>query len=976
MKRWRKTGILIFLCFCFYILAGGKMQEVKSANNLKVMIPLMNDSGFISYEDGVFSGYYIDYLTEIAKYTSWEYELIPIEDYDTLYQISEAGDFDLMAGIVYGEDYDKMYFDYPGHTVGAKRYVLAAPKGTDIIPNKDYSHLRGIKIGIASNTGITELEERFQNFCHMYGIDCVGDQIETDENKVNFVHIDPSSWREKLASGEVDGLLASDAFCLSQDMYAVTTFGLDQIYFVVPNGHTEILEQLNDALEKISNFDSDYNDRLYEKYFTENLQNIVSFNEEETEFLKEEHVWRVSMLKNYAPYAYINDAGEAAGMITQVLETISGQTGEKIKFEYYFYDSIMETSEAVKQKECDISGISMYSLLLKRDSEERRSTSFYVDNFMYYRKNTQEKENSGEQIVMLPDLPATVMNSRGTREKIVTAPAEECLEQTEKGTSSYTVMLSRVGDYYKSYNGYTDLEATPFMNGDVMFCFAYSSEMPETVISIIDKCLLGLQTEELDNYMMEVSLFDYKKQTIHDYIKNNIKFFALLLAAILAVICALLIIIVINVTRNSRKIYKLLYQDDITGGMSYKKFMEVVLQQKKNAEGKPLMLHINISSFKYINDVFGYEQGNEVLRAIAHYLESSAVGACFARIYADRFVAFVSYQDRKTAGEIIRKSLDEFEEICRRKFPSFNIWIKVGAYTMEEGDDIQKAVNLANYAVDEIEKTSKNDYVFYDDKMYERLLTQKEIEKDMRAALENGEFVAYYQPKYNIETKELVGAEALVRWKHSEKGLLPPGVFIPIFERNHFIIQIDFYVFERICAFQQAMRKENRVLFPISSNFSRLHLNQPRFVETLMEIVERYQVSTKYLEIEITETVAEEDFDLLVNTVKSLKEYGFLVSIDDFGSGYSSIQLLYKLPIDVLKLDKTFVDNGGENSLETELVDSIISISHKNGIRIICEGVETLKQEEFVRSHNCIFVQGYLYSKPVPEDEFKKLLVD
>lgn len=975
MKRWGKAVILVVMGLCLCLVTGNSVEAEETGNRLKVLIPLMNDSGFVTCKDGVFSGYYIDYLTEIAKYTGWNYEYTPIETEEELELACEQGDFDLLAGMIYSEKYDVSYFDYPEYTVGAKKYVLAVPGDSGLIPDKEYSYLKGIRIGIAESDDSLELEKRFRNFCFMYGISCRSDQAGKYPNGVNFIHIDSSSWRDKLRSGEIDGILSSDAFCLSQEMYAIATFGLDQIYFAVPNGSMKIIKQLNDALEKIGTFDPEYSERLYDNYFKENRKYKAYFNEEEKDFIEQGHVWRVCMPKGCAPYSYINDEEKPAGLIIEVLNKIEDETGGKIQFEYSFYDSMQEAANAVKGGEGDINGLSMYSLLTKRDVNECRSMSFYEDSFMYYKNNGIANEK-GKLTAAVPELPVALMEKINIESgSTAGAAADLCLEQVEKGKSSYTVMLSHMGDYYKSYYGYNRLSAYAVPNGDVMFCFSYSAEMEQMAVTVINKCLAGVDGESLDNYVTEVSLFEHKQETMKDYIKEHLAFFAMLLVGILFVICALLFIIILSVTHNSGEVYKLLYMDDITGGISFKKFMKEAEKPGKMNENS-LVLYINISGFKYINDMYGYGRGNEVLCEVKNFLDTCLPGCIFARVYADRFVALVPYTSLDEVNNIIQERLDEFEQICRLKFPSFNIWIKAGAYVLQEKDNLQKAVNLANYAVDEIQKTSKNEFVFYDDVMYNRVLIQKEIEKDMRGAMENGEFETFYQPKYNIETRQLIGAEALVRWRHPQKGLLSPDTFIPVFEQNSYIIQLDYYIFECVCRFIRGRMEDGKMLFPISSNFSRLHLNESHFTEHLTRIANRYEVPHEYLELEITETVATEDFERFIAVVKQLKTNGFHVSIDDFGSGHSAIQLLYKLPIDVLKFDKTFVDNEDVNALEAELVDSIISVSLKNGIQIICEGVETPEQEEFVRKHNCIFVQGFLYSRPVTENEFRKLLAE
>lgn len=951
MKRWKWNCVLLFLAVTCALFFPGKSMAEESNGTLRVAIPLMNDSGFVTFEDGEFKGYYIDYLDEISKYTGWDYEYIPIESYEELNAVSESGEFDLMAGIVYGGEYDEQYFDYPRHSMGAKRYVLAVPKDFDRIPDREYTHLRGLRVGVSGPED--ELMERCRDFCFMNGIECADDAGDYPMG-INFVQIDPSGWRKSLADGTVDGILASDAFCIGADMYAMNTFGLDQIYFVVPNGRDDIRAKLDDAIGKIISFNPEYNDNLYEKYFHDMLHYQASFNDTEQEFLKRQHVCRVGLPSDMAPYAFRNEEGNADGLIIKVLEMVSERTDGVMQFKYVLYDKLEDVYKAVNIGECDIAGLSVYSDLVE-NRVMRRSMTFFRDEFKYY----ENVDWSGK------DMPALEGGL------LWPDPAGE-LYSVSQGNSAYTVQLSYIGAYYLNYFGYI-LHEYSVPDGEVLFCFGYGDSMEDTAISVIDKSLMVIEEEELENYVTGLCMFVNRELDIWDYLWRYRYTLILFLAVILAIICALLVITVINVTKNSEQVYRLLYHDDIVDGISYKKFMKDAAEYC-GKPGKKLVLYINIAGFKYINDVFGYKKGNEVLKKVKEFLEDGDRDTLVARIYADRFVVLLSCPNLEVAKQYIWNRLNEFTVMTRKEFPAFNLWIKVGAYIMRPEDDIQNAVNLANYAVDEMDSKSDNDFIIYDEAMHDRVLTYKDIEKDMWRALEQKEFETFYQPKFDINSKKLIGAEALVRWNHPEKGLLSPGVFIPVFEKNHFIIQLDFYVFRCVCCFQRSRLDQGKELFSISSNFSRLHLEKEDFVDRLLKVTKEFGVPTNCLEIEITETIAMEEFGSLSVAVENLKKNGFQVSIDDFGSGYSSIQLLYKIPIDVLKLDKAFVDNPDVSEMEMELMDKIIAVSQKNRIKIICEGVETEEQESFVRQHNCNAVQGFLYSRPLPEGEFRQLL--
>lgn len=244
----------------------------------------------------------------------------------------------------------------------------------------------------------------------------------------------------------------------------------------------------------------------------------------------------------------------------------------------------------------------------------------------------------------------------------------------------------------------------------------------------------------------------------------------------------------------------------------------------------------------------------------------------------------------------------------------------------------------------------------------------------MHAALERREFVAYFQPKVDLDDHRIIGAEALVRWRHPKLGLIPPGDFIPFFERNGFVTKLDLYMFEQACRCQRALLDEGIEPAPVSVNFSRRHLRAGDWSEKLIAIAEKYGLSTRLFELELTETVAEEDFGLVVAASQRIKSRGFALSIDDFGSGYSSVQLLYRIPIDVLKLDKSCLSEKGARRIEREIVKSIIQIALDNGIRVIWEGIETPAQEAFIRQYGCRYAQGYLYWRPMPFEEYARLL--
>jgi len=258
-----------------------------------------------------------------------------------------------------------------------------------------------------------------------------------------------------------------------------------------------------------------------------------------------------------------------------------------------------------------------------------------------------------------------------------------------------------------------------------------------------------------------------------------------------------------------------------------------------------------------------------------------------------------------------------------------------------------------------------------------RELETKELEADVVRAIKEHELEVYLQPKYDIESETMIGAEALIRWNHPEKGMLPPAKFIPACEKNGFICTIDFFVLEEVCRKLSQWKEEGRQIVKISVNFSRRHLAEPDFVDRLIEAVRYYDLQTSDLEIELTESIAYDEIGTLLKVMRQIKEAGFGLSMDDFGSGYSSLSLLREMPVDILKLDKGFLDgyHGKEDAeRDKRIVFHIISMAKDLEITVLAEGVETEQQKEFLKEAHCDIIQGYYYAKPMPADEFANYL--
>lgn len=444
---------------------------------------------------------------------------------------------------------------------------------------------------------------------------------------------------------------------------------------------------------------------------------------------------------------------------------------------------------------------------------------------------------------------------------------------------------------------------------------------------------------------------------------------------IVLVFSLLLTYILLNKRQQHKKLEQWAFCDPLTGGANWNKLqVEVERLLIENPQTKYCFVAFDIDTFKVINDLYGFDHGNKLISYMAEILsESITQKECFAHYYADHFYIFLAYQSDQ---DIITR----IEELILKlsKFDAhYHVAPSFGIYKLSEPQctpaDMSDRATLAKKT---IKGSHEMSYAFYNAAMRNVIIEEKAIENEMIQALENKEFVVYYQPKYHLIGESLGGAEALVRWNHPQKGLIPPNNFIPLFERNGFIVRLDLYVFERVCAFQRENLNSGYAMYPISFNLSKVHLYDLSFIGKLETIASTYQIPPCLVEVELTESVFMDNAEILQQVIVQLHAIGFTVSIDDFGSGYSSLSLLKTIPVDVIKLDRGFFNDFSDLDRAQIVVASMINMSHNLQIKTIAEGVETLEQVSFLKTLHCHMVQGYYFARPMPEDAYRALLTN
>ncbi|MBY1402225.1 EAL domain-containing protein, partial [Clostridioides difficile] len=387
---------------------------------------------------------------------------------------------------------------------------------------------------------------------------------------------------------------------------------------------------------------------------------------------------------------------------------------------------------------------------------------------------------------------------------------------------------------------------------------------------------------------------------------------------------------------------KLAYYDSLSGIKNKEKFRKDSMYILKNYyQDNFYLVQLDVNKFKYINEMFGYAEGNKILIHISQVLNNNTnkYEIC-ARMDNDHFILLIACS---TEDELLNRLSKINKEICNLSTTNsskYKIVMSSGIYKINKKDDIKKIdllIDRANIAAKSKKEKYEHSYSFFNEETRNRLYKEKRLEDNMNKALEKGEFIVYYQPKYSLnDVNEIEGAEALIRWNSPEFGFISPIDFVPLFEKNGFIVNIDMFVFEEVCKTLNKWINKGYTPVPISVNMSRVHLYRDNFIENITDLISKYNISPEFIELELTESVVFDNLNILIDIMKKIKEIGFLISMDDFGSGYSSLNLLKDLSFDILKLDRGFLIETTDTKRGKIIISKIVEMAKAIDIKVIC----------------------------------------
>jgi len=419
------------------------------------------------------------------------------------------------------------------------------------------------------------------------------------------------------------------------------------------------------------------------------------------------------------------------------------------------------------------------------------------------------------------------------------------------------------------------------------------------------------------------------------------------------------------------EMHEYMEKDSLTGIYNREAFYRKAAElMQEHHQTRYSIVYLDISCFKVVNDLFRIETGNLILKTAAFYFDVLVNdGGLCARIEADHFVLCVP-----TDKLDMNRMIAGLDSTIQSLGISHNVMFYAGIYPVENAFlPVDQMCDRAHMALNRIKGRYMTRYAYYDKAMRDQMIEEQMIVRNMEYALQKGQFFIHLQPIYETRTNEITGAEALVRWQYN-KGLISPGKFIPVFENNGFIVQLDRFVWEEACKVLRAQIDEGLTPVPVSVNLSRLNFYSQDLLEFLQSLIQKYDLPPSLLKLEITESAYMDNPHQLIAMVRAFRGKGFSVLMDDFGSGYSSLSMLKDLPVDVLKIDMAFVQEVDKSSRAGAILESIVELGNHLNMEVVVEGVETRQQVEFLSKIGCHHIQGYYFSKPLDKEKFMGLV--
>lgn len=917
-------------------------------------------------EFGRRSGYGYEYQQRVATYTGWTYEYVE-GSWSELYEMLVAGDIDLLSDVSYTEERaEKILFS--AEPMGSEGYhIFIAPTNTDIHPD-DFSTMNGKRVGVNKNS---IQEQLFVDWAEKHDV-----HAEVVELKAKTPEL-----LQMLANGEIDMLVTLDTYGTTADVVPVCKIGSADSFFGVNKRRPDLKRELDVAMNHILEDNRDFNLQLTEKFNRASTVNRF-LSDDEVAWLSQHGTIRVGYRDDFLPYCDQDGAtGELTGALLDYLAL--AETAEKnatLSFETKAFKTTDEAMEALAAGEVDC----VFPINLSAYDGEQRGviiTDPLVSTEVYAAVRSEDHQG------ISPDREMTVAVRKGhpshetfikdhfPKWKIVYCDSnEESFEAVGSGKVDCTLVsnyrINRVNDLCQAH------KLAMLSTGETMDLAFATRREDDCLYSILNKV-----TRYVPDTAITTSLTNYgfkdNKVSFLDFLRDNLIYFI----AVVAIVTVVILVLVLRSMRaeqrvaESSQIISETERDRLTGLYNWNYFLVYANRIHQEHPERPMdAVVINIDGFHSVNALHGREFGDQVLAELGGGIQAflDEAGGIASRFDSDRFDIFCP---QRTDWQ---EQLERLQERMDERFHNANVRLRMGVKPWQEGIEPVLQFDHARTACNMTRGGYTTKVVIYDLVMGDREERDQRLQNDLARALEERELVVYYQPKFDIQSPQprLSSAEALVRWRHPELGMISPAEFIPLFEKSGQIRALDIYVWTEAARQMAQWRDRYGRVLPISVNLSRVDVFDPHLTDTLDGLVSRYGLRCADLKLEVTESAYTDNADRLIKVIEQLRRKGYEIEMDDFGSGYSSLNMLSSMPVDILKMDMAFIQNIERNEKDLRLVELIVDIARYLGVPVIAEGVETEGQLQLLRRAGCNLVQGYYFSCPLPSDEFEQKILD
>lgn len=959
-NRKTKRSVAAFLCLILAVcLSVGAMPgTVRAEEKRTVKVAFFPMNGYhVKEDDGSYAGMDVEYLKALTNYANWEIEYVECENWDSALKLVADHKADLVGSAQYSSE-RAATFQYADLSSGYTFGIIATNPDSDLA-YEDFEAMKDATFGMV-RTYVRK--EEFLGYLADNGI--TSPKIREYDSTADL--------QNALDRKEVDALVHT-FMEIREGQRLIGRFAPRPFYYISWQGNDDVMRELNNAVADLKMNEPELETKLMNIFYQEKLDKTIVFTLDEKEYLEQQGQITVGYFDSYYPFVYDEDH-ECKGLTKEMLEGVAALTG--LTLSWKSVEDPDAARNALKNGDIDV-----MSYCVHTESETLDHGLTKVKDYIQVPLVLVTKERTNLDSVKtlatvdyLSEKVTDIVELDGTSLQLFGTP-QECLDALKDGKADAVLCDGYLTEYLLSAQmRYYDLEIKNVLNDGLGISMTVRSDNAE-LAGILNKTILSIDARAIGDYMLESNV--YSLASVGMFIQEH----SFIIISLLLLIILVIVLIAIHMVRDSRKIQNLMYKDveiDI-GNLNYLLYVGKKNILSERTDQQYAVVYLNIAHFQRYKVIYGWNNGQKLLASIAEALSEcvNKKGEVCAKADGDHF-AFLLSDEYGEILERVRKIKHFIEERIFRDIEK-RAEIQMGiCFIPPDRDDLRGAIDCASQAIDFLKGSTGENIKIYDDALEETIRERHEREKLLDSVDIDANFVTYYQAKVDVNTEEIVGAEALVRFLDptAAGAVRSPGFFIAYYEQTGKVTDIDFFVLRCACRMLRRRIDNGEKVVTVSCNFSRMHFIKPDFARRFEEVLNEYEIPKELIEVEITETLIMEEMQekIAKQTLDDLHRMGVRLSIDDFGSGYSSLGVIEKIPASVIKLDRSFLLNQKDRERQVKIMKSIVDLADELNAQIVCEGVETEADVELMREIGACVAQGYRYAKPVSEELFEKRL--